>query len=118
MWNTAGMRPHTRELDQYEKAARLLGVTIGDGEATIKAAFRTAVKADHPDAGGEAVDMDALKQARDLLLSMAAARFPEGQIADNFNVKKSCIMCKGTGSVPHGFATATCSACGGSGVSR
>lgn len=49
-------------------ALSLLGLAEGAGEAEIRAAHRQAMRAAHPDAGGDAVLASRLNAARDLLL--------------------------------------------------
>lgn len=51
-----------------EEAAALLGVPPRASEEDIKAAHRRAIKAAHPDAGGQTMDAARINLARDTLL--------------------------------------------------
>lgn len=55
-----------------EEAAALLGVDPAAGESAVRCAFRSRARAAHPDSGGSAVDLAALTEARDVLLSPPA----------------------------------------------
>jgi hypothetical protein len=46
---------------------------LGDGVAAIEQAYRSLVKATHPDVGGDAAEFRALTAARDQLMKRAAA---------------------------------------------
>lgn len=71
--------------------------------AAIRAAFYKAVRAAHPDTGGDGSSIAKLKEARDLLMRTAE---PD----DYF----SCKLCGGRGRVGIGFGT-PCPVCRGTG---
>jgi DnaJ-class molecular chaperone len=85
------------------EANKLLGGPHSTQEA-IRAAWRRAVKGDHPDLStGDGHSLIQLSEARDLLLT----RLNQGQ-------EIPCKLCGGSGRVQTGFG-ATCAACKGTG---
>ncbi len=89
-------------------ALELLGMSRPYTADDVRIAYRSRVKASHPDAGGSAaVDQHALRQAKDCLLSaLKTGHDSEAQ---------TCQVCKGRGNVPVGFGTQTCVMCKGTG---
>ncbi len=95
------------------KAARaLLGVSATATPDDIKAAFRTAVRAAHPDNGGTGADMDALTRAKELLLTTMTESPGQNSAA---NAESACKLCNGVGTVSTGFGSLPCQACRGTG---
>lgn len=84
------------------EAALLLDVAVDDAPDVIRAACRRLMKLDHPDHGGTGERLDALKQARDVLLDHT-----RGVKAD-----PSCRVCQGRGWVSSGWRVADCPRCG------
>lgn len=90
-------------------AALLLGLTLPATAEEVRQAYVDRVRAAHPDSGGQGGDMQALKEAR-LLLMREVNRAVE-------NVEsRSCPMCLGRGRVITGFAAEPCNMCGGKGT--
>lgn len=65
----AGSRARNTHPMSVEEAASLLGISPRADEEEIKAAHRRAIKAAHPDTGGDAVDAARINLARDTLLA-------------------------------------------------
>lgn len=96
-----------------EAACKLLGLdpTADHHDEHVKAAFAKVLKENHADNGGDGtMDMDALKQARNLLIN-------HHPMSDKNATPVACKFCDGRGSVTQGqsFATVKCVACNGSG---
>lgn len=85
------------------RARKLLGLVEPYTEDDIRAAFRAAVKALHPDAGGQGGDMDSIVAARDTLIGALTT----GTI---------CAQCGGTGSVRLRVGVTKCTRCKGAGA--
>lgn len=69
LWMTSRRTgPSSLDGGALSEARALLGVAADADEAAIRAAYRAAVRAAHPDVGGEAARVRALTAARDLLL--------------------------------------------------
>lgn len=69
----------------------------------VAIAFCNAVKASHPDTGGEGADMDQLRQARNFLVL-------------NLNGQNNaCVQCRGRGMVQARVGMRPCGACKGTG---
>lgn len=88
-------------------AAALLGVAANASPDDVRAAYRVAVKASHPDtAPVSAIEpsIDELRRARDLLLEPA----PDVNEGD----ESICKSCGGTGRIGVGFGT-PCPVCRG-----
>lgn len=91
-----------------EEAIRALG------EPAVRAAYAAALKAAHPDHGGDAETAASrikhIVKARDTLLALFTKETEEKFPA--------CIQCGGRGTVPGAFGARTCSACDGTGEQR
>ena len=90
---------------RLKDAAKLLGLFNGSiiNPDAIRAAFVTAVHTTHPDAGGRGGDLDAITQARDILLQNIGAETP-------------CPQCAGRGSIKARLGSVPCGRCEGEGT--
>lgn len=88
-------------------ALKILGIegTAVLSPSDIESAYKRALKAAHPDTGGDyPYTIKEIKEARvSLLYSGTPATTP-------------CIVCKGTGRVVQGFRSQVCGTCHGTGV--
>lgn len=89
------------------EALALLGFGPGTtflAPEVVRAAYAAAVKAEHPDHGGEGTRLQLLKDARDTLLCPSDIG--------------SCKLCRGAGKVRGRFGAQACTACKGTGDQR
>jgi DnaJ-class molecular chaperone len=106
MFTTPGASERPVTQDDAERASGRLGVHLtGLIEYDVREAFRAAIRAVHPDAGGNAAAaperLKELRAARDMLL-----RWLEQA------PKATCKECGGSGYVMGSLAVKPCSRCG------
>lgn len=85
------------------EARKILHISNGYTEQTVRDAFFIRLHEQHPDCGGGGGDIDRLKQARDVML-------------EKLGVKTPCPQCKGRGTVSLRFGVIDCTRCEGTGV--
>lgn len=92
-------------------AAAVLGVSDDATDDEVRQAFRTKARTMHTDTGGAGGDLDALKEARDVMLRRGVNQNEEMQ------VKGGCVYCRGRGRVPSttSWGSDLCIACNGTG---